>query len=108
MILAGVNLPDDPTNTRAVVSQQHEEVFDDESLLRQLVDQFHVRQALLIGADLVPALNDVYPLVSKNPVGLIRRFELQVKNGLVILLSRSIPGGVVLVIIFIVLVVDVR
>jgi hypothetical protein len=63
-------------------------------------------QALLVCADLVPALNNVYSLVSKNPMGLIRSFEIQFQNGLVILLSRSVVGRVVPIIDFIVLVVD--
>jgi len=49
-------------------------------------------EALLVCADLVPALNDGYSFVSKNPAGLIRSFEIDVKNGRVILLSRSIVG----------------
>jgi hypothetical protein len=63
-------------------------------------------QALLVCADLVPALNNVDSLVSENPMGLVRSFEIQFKNGLVILLSRSVVGRVVSVIVLIVLVVD--
>jgi hypothetical protein len=51
-----------------------------------------VSEALLVSAERVPTLNDEYSFVSKNPVGLIRSFEIDVKNGRVILLSRSIVG----------------
>jgi hypothetical protein len=59
-----MNLPDHPANTRTIVAQEDKQVFDDKAILSQLVDQFHVGQALLVRTNLVSALYDVNALVS--------------------------------------------
>jgi protein-tyrosine-phosphatase len=64
VVLAGMNLPDYPANTRTIVAQEDKQVFDDKAILSQLVDQFHVGQALLVRTDLVSAFYDVNALVS--------------------------------------------
>jgi hypothetical protein len=64
VILASVNLPDHPAHPRTVVSQEHKQILHNESILGKFVDNFHVRQPLLVGADLISTLDDVYALIS--------------------------------------------
>lgn len=47
-----------PADSGPVVSENDEQVVDLQTHLRQLVDDLHVRQSLLICADLVLALDD--------------------------------------------------
>ena len=102
-----MNLPDDPAHARPIVPQDHEQVFDNEPIRTQLVYNFHVCEALLVGTNLVSALYNVDSLVPENSMGLMRSLEIQVEDSLVILLSRSVLSCVVSVIGFVVLVVDV-
>lgn len=92
MVLAGMDLPNHPADARAIVPQQNEQVLDDESLLRQPVGQLHMGQALPVCAHLVPALDDVDSPASEDPMGLVGGPEIQVKEGLVVFLSRPVPG----------------
>lgn len=86
MILAGVDLPDDPTHAWSIVSNDNEQILDDETCRRQFVDDFDVRESLLVGADFILALDDVDAFRPQCPVRLARAGEIQVQDGFVIFL----------------------
>lgn len=58
MVLSRMDLRQYPADSGPVVSENDEQVVDLQTHLRQLVDDLHVRQSLLICADLVLALDD--------------------------------------------------
>lgn len=79
MVLAGVDLTNNPADPWAIVAKQDEQVLNNEPISRQLVDQFHMSQTpLLVRAYFIAALDDVNPLVLENPMGLPRGLEVQV------------------------------
>ena len=78
MVLAGVDLTKDPADAWATVSMDDEQVLNDKPTSGQFVDQFHMGQTLLVRTNFVSALDDIYPLVFENPMGLLCSFEIQV------------------------------
>ena len=50
MILASMGLPEQSANPRLASADNNEQVFGNESISCQLIDDFHVCQSLLIGA----------------------------------------------------------
>ena len=59
MILASMGLPQQSANPRLSFADNYEQVLGNESMSRQLIDDFHVCQALLIGAYFVLAFDNV-------------------------------------------------
>ena len=78
MVLAGVDLTDDPADPWAIVSMEYKQVLNDKPNSGQFVDQLHMGQTLLVRANFVSALDDIDPFVSENPMGFLRGFEIQV------------------------------
>lgn len=58
MVFAGVNLRFQAADARTVASEQHEQVFGVKPQCFVSGDDLDVRQALLIGADLILAFDD--------------------------------------------------
>jgi hypothetical protein len=60
-------LAEEPADARLVTSDDDKEVFNDEPpWSSQLIDDLHVGQALLVGTDLVLALDDVDAFGAKD------------------------------------------
>jgi len=76
--------------------------------LNEVVDDLDVGQTLLIGTNFIGAFDDEDALVSKDPVSFGCSLEVQVQDGFVVLSGRGVGGGVVPIVLFVVLVIDVR
>ena len=86
MILARVNLPEHAAYAGFVHADDHEQILHNKTHSVQLVDDFDVREALLVGANLILAFHDVNTLRFEDTVSFLRSFEVQVEDGVVIFL----------------------
>jgi len=88
VILARVNLPEYAAYAGFVHADDHEQILHNEAHVVQLVDDFDVREALLVGANLILTFHDVNTLRFEDTVSFLRSFEVQVEDGIVIFLRR--------------------
>jgi len=86
MVLPGMNLADHSAYTRPAIAYEHENVLRHEPFRRKIVDDLDVSQPLLVCADLVHALYDIYPLVAKNATGFNGCAEIQIQDRFMVLL----------------------
>ena len=98
MILARVNLPENPADSGLVLAQHHVQILHDKAQLGQFVDDFDVREALLVGANFILAFHDVDAFGFEDPKGFFRSFEVQIENGFVIFFRRILCAVVVVVV----------
>src|SRR5258708_31930112 len=108
MILSGVNLLQHPTHTGLVPANENKPVLNDEPLAREFIDDFDVRQALLIGANFVGAYDHVKPLIAQYAIGLLTCLKIQVQNRLMVFSRRAVGGTVISVVSLVILVIDMR
>ena len=59
MILAGMDLPEHSADARPIIANHDKQILYNKANRRQLVDDFHVREALLVRANFVLALHDI-------------------------------------------------
>ena len=96
MVFARVNLPEYAAYSGFVHAHDHEQILHNEAQLIQLVDDFDVSEALLVGANLILAFHDVNTLRFEDTVSFLRSFEVQVEDGVVIFLRRVLRAVVVI------------
>ncbi len=84
MIFPRVHLSKNSANTRTIVPQQNKQVFHDESLVAKFVDEFDVGEALLVGANLVHALDDEDSFRFQHTLGFMRGPEIQIQHSLMV------------------------
>jgi hypothetical protein len=99
MVLAGMNLLDDTADAGAIVADDHEKVFGDEShrLIRR--HYLYVSEPLLIRAHLVLALDDEYAALLQDAIRLSSPVVIELKDSLVILAPCPVSGSVIAVVI---------
>jgi hypothetical protein len=103
MVLAGMNLFEHTADARFASAHHDKQVFTDEADRRQLVDDFHMCEPLLVGAHFILALHDAQAFRTQDPPGFAGAVKVQVQNSFVVLLFCPIAGLVVPVIALIVL-----
>jgi len=81
-----------------VLAEHHKEILHHEAHGAQLVDDFHMGQPLLIGANLVLALHNINPLGLQHPVRFRRPFKIKVEDGFVIFLCAIFRTIVVIIV----------
>lgn len=108
MVFARVDLFDDSTDSRTILSKKNKNIFDHKALFCILVNQLHVCQSLLIRANLIGAFHDKNTFTPQDTPRLTTGRKIQVQNRFVVLLVRPVPRTVIPVVALIVLVANMR
>jgi hypothetical protein len=91
------------THTWFALARDDKQVFGDKTLIMQFIDQFDVRQPLLVCANLILAFNNINAAITQNSPGFFSSCEIQIENRLMVLLFGVCP--IVFVVILVILMV---
>ena len=90
MVFPGMPLSEDTAYARPVSPHQDEQVFRNEHLFGEIIDEFNVCEPLLTGTYLVLAFHDIYSPVLQNSESLSPGFKIKIENRIVIFLSCAV------------------
>jgi hypothetical protein len=102
-----MHLSKQPAHAGLVRSHQDKEIFNDEAALRVVVDDFHVRQSLLVGTYFVLTFHNEDTVGPQDAACFIGGLKVEFQYSVVVLFRDAVPGCVVGVVVLVVLMIDV-
>ena len=105
MIFTGMGLLQESAHSGLACTNYNKQVFGYKSIVSQLINDFDMGQALLIGTHFILTFDDVDTAFAQDSPSLSRRSEIQIQYGFMVFFSRI--RLVIFVVAFVVLVIDV-